>query len=353
MPINIEEFRRLIDGILNQKIALFHSRVDSAVNTIIEQLEKAKDPSEYSTYDIPKDIELKLIKKEPVKEEKIDSIHKYIRNISAAANQLNLINSFLEGVNHFCSRAALFLLREDKLVGWKGSGFSVQSGGIGDEEIKKVFFSLSANTIFKYVLEKRKNYSGSPASQPDDHLIYSRFGGGRPDKIFITPFFVKGKPQAIVYTDSFDGKVIGEKEIEILSIVAEMSLDLLPLRQKLLAKVETRKFEEEDEEKPDFDAYPTSVDSLSEEKTVHSIKANDPERLARVIINDIILYNKTVVEDGRTHRNLYNVLQDTIAQAKELYLNKFSDLAAFEKQLIETLAKGDKDALKGYRFETI
>ena len=192
-----------------------------------------------------------------------------------------------------------------------------------------------------------------PSSQPDDHLVFSRFGGGRPEKIFVAPFFVKGKPQAIIYADSFDGKIIGEKEIEIISTVGEMSLDLLPLRQKLLAKVETRKYDEAEDEKPDFDAYPTSVETISDEKTVHSIKANDPERLARVIINDIILYNKTVVEDGRTHRNLYNVLQDTIAQAKELYLNKFSDLASFERQLIETLAKGDKEALKGYRFETI
>lgn len=353
MSINIEEFRKLMDGILNQKINLFHSRVDSAVNFIIEQMEKAKEPGEFYNYDIPKDIESKLVKKESGKEEKIDSIHKYIRNISTAANQLNLINNFLEGINHFCSRAALFLLREDKLVGWKGSGFSAQGGGISDEEIKKVFFSLSANTIFKYVLEKRKPYTGLPSSQPDDHLVYSRFGGGRPEKIFVAPFFVKGKPQAIIYTDSFNGKIIGEKEIEIISTVGEMSLDLLPLRQKLLAKVETRKYDEGVDEKPDFDAYPTSVETISDEKTVHSIKANDPERLARVIINDIILYNKTVVEDGRAHRNLYNVLQDTIAQAKELYLNKFTDLAAFERQLIETLAKGDKEALKGYRFETI
>lgn len=354
MSINIEEFRKLIDGILNQKIEVFHSRVDSAINTIIAQMEEVKDPGELSTYEIPRDIELKLQKKEPAREEKIDSIHKYIKNIATAANQLNLINNFLEGVNHFCTRAALFLLREDKMVGWKGSGFSAHGGGISDEEVKKVFFSLSANTIFKYVLEKRKSYSGAPAPQPDDHLIYSRLGGDKPDRIFVTPFFVKGKPQAIVYTDSFGGKVIGEKEIEIISTVGEMSLDLLPLRQKILAKVKTREYvEEEEEEKPDFEPYPTSLETFSDEKTVHSIKANDPERLARVIINDIILYNKTVVEDGRAHGNLFSVLKDTILQAKELYLNKFSDMAAFERQLIETLAKGDKNALKGYRFETL
>lgn len=378
-----KELKALIDGILSQKFNLIHSRVDSAVNAIIAQMEEVKDLNELSTYNIPEDFVKKLTPPPPEapKDDKISFIHKYVKNISSAANQLNLINNFLEGINQFCTRAALFLLREDKLVGWKGRGFSAQGGGIGDEEVKKIFFSLSANTIFKHVLEKHTPYSGAPSSQPDDHLIYSRFGGEIPEKILVLPFFVKGKPQAIVYTDTFAGKPIGEKEIETISLVGEMSLDLLPLRQKILSRVKTREFVEDADEKPQpqephvrpevppppaapsdsqsqtgsgqYESYPTSLESLHDEKTVPSIRENDPERLARVIINDIILYNKTVVEDGLKHRNLFNVLQDTILQARELYLNKFSDLAAFEKQLIETLAKGDRDALKGYKFETL
>lgn len=386
-----KELRALIDGILSQKFNLIHSRVDSAVNNIIAQMEEIKDLNELSTFDIPEDFVKKLAPPpEPPKDDKISFIHKYVKNISSAANQLNLINNFLEGINQFCTRAALFLLREDKLVGWKGRGFSAQGGGIGDEEIKKIFFSLSANTIFKHVLEKHTPYSGAPSSQPDDHLIYSRFGGDIPEKILVLPFFVKGKPQAIVYTDTFAGKPIGEKEIETISLVGEMSLDLLPLRQKILSRVKTREFVEDADETPQpqephaapvtpeaqpetqpqpqpeapsepksqtssgqYESYPTSLESLHDEKTVPSIRENDPERLARVIINDIILYNKTVVEDGLKHRNLYSVLQDTILQARELYLNKFSDLGAFEKQLIETLAKGDREVLKGYKFETL
>lgn len=391
-----KELKALIDEILSQKFNIIHSRVDGAVNNIIAQMEEIKDLNELSTFDIPEDFVKKLAPPPappaPPKDDKISFIHKYVKNISSAANQLNLINNFLEGINQFCTRAALFLLREDKLVGWKGRGFSAHGGGIGDEEVKKIFFSLSANTIFKNVLEKHTPYSGSPSSQPDDHLIYSRFGGDVPEKILVLPFFVKGKPQAIVYTDTFAGKPIGEKEIETISLVGEMSLDLLPLRQKILSRVKTREFVEDADEKPQpqephvapvtpeaapvpepqvpppppapsdsgsqtasgqYESYPTSLESLHDEKTVPSIRENDPERLARVIINDIILYNKTVVEDGLKHRNLFSVLQDTILQARELYLNKFSDLGAFEKQLIETLAKGDKDALKGYKFETL
>ena len=75
--------------------------------------------------------------------------------------------------------------------------------------------------------------------------------------------------------------------------------------------------------------------------------------MARVIINDIILYNEKEVQVGLDNKDLYRVLKDTILQSKELYLSRFDDLSAFEKHLIETLAKGDKEALKGYKFESI
>ncbi len=84
-----------------------------------------------------------------------------------------------------------------------------------------------------------------------------------------------------------------------------------------------------------------------------SVKESDPERLARVIVNDIILYNKKAVEEGRKNKNLYEIMENTIIQSKELYLNKYDDLHAFESQLLDNLAKGDREALQGYNFEAV
>jgi hypothetical protein len=339
-----EKLKKLIDGILAERRDRVYEKMDQVTNNIIIQLENLKELGDFQDYTIPKDFEFY---EKPREGKTIDILHRYIRKLSFSANQLDLINNFLEGVNQFCTRAALFLLREDKLVGWKGKGFSAVEGAIGDEEIKKIFFSLSANTIFKYVLEKQKSYSGRPTSQADDHIIYSRFGGPIPEKIFTLPFFVKGKPQAVIYADTFAGKPIGEKEIEIIATAGEMSLDLLPLRQKILAKVRTREYPEEEEEAP---PEPQDADDL----TVASVRENDPERLARVIVNDIYLYNKNKVDDALdTGENLYEILQNTILQSRELYLNKFNDLSPFEKQLVETLARGKRELLKGYHFEAI
>jgi hypothetical protein len=352
-----DKLKKFMDDLLAAKRDMVFTKIDQVTNNIIMHLEEMKELKDFTHYQIPKDLE---IPEKGPEVEVIRILHRYIMKISTAANQLDLITNFLEGVNQFCSRAALFLLREDKLVGWKGKGFSGEGGEIGDEEIKKIFFSLSANTLFRYVLDEQKGYLGAPSPQPDDHLIYSRFGGKNPYKVFALPFFVKGKPQAVIYTDVYEGKAIGRKEIEVLATVGEMSLDLLPLRQKILAKVKTQKYldEEEDEEaaavaerprKP-----PSPPEAEDEDQTLPSIRENDPERLARVIVNDIYLYNKNKVDQAlKEGENLYDSLQNTILQSRELYLNRFSDLSPFERQLIKTLARGNKEALKGYNFEAL
>ena len=280
----------------------------------------------------------------------IELLYEFIKKISLSEDQKSLISNLMKGLNNFCNRAALFLIKDDKLIGWNGIGFNQKDGEIQNNDIKKIFFSLSADTILKQVIEKRKTYSGKPLSQADDHLIYNRFGGRYPEKIFVLPLLVKGKPQAVIYTDALDNQSLDEKEIEILSILGEMSLDLLPIKQKIYSRVQTKEYEEEEET---FVSEKHEAEEVHvHEETAHSISENDPDRKARVIINDIILYNKSVVDKGIKNRNLYDILEDTILQAKEEYLRKFSNLSIFETNLIQILAKGDKELLRGYKFET-
>ena len=127
--------------------------------------------------------------------------------------------------------------------------------------------------------------------------------------------------------------------------MGELSLDMLPIRQKLLAKIKTQEFVEDTEVEHKILEHADEF-----EKTSAPIRENDPERYARVIINDIILYNKKVVEDGIKNRNLYEVLKETLLQAKELYMRRSSDLRYFEEQMVNILAKGDRAGLEGLQF---
>jgi len=341
-----ENLKKVIEEILNEKKNQILDKIDSFKNSLITQLDDFKQLDEFTNYSIPSEMNMNEASETG---KHIEILYKFIKKISHSEEQKGLISNLMEGLKNFCNRAALFLIKDDKLIGWNGIGFTQKDGEIKNNDIKKIFFFFFANTILKQVIEKKRIYSGKPLSQADDHLIYNRFGGSYPDKIFVVPFFVKGKPQAVIYTDASDNQSINEKEIEILSIVSEMSLDLLPIKQKVFARVQTKEYEEEEEtfvsEKAD--------DINIHEETAHSISENDPDRKARVIINDIILYNKNVVDDGIQNRNLYNVLENTILQAKEEYLRKFSNLSFFENNLIQILGKGDKELLRGYKFETM
>jgi hypothetical protein len=340
-----EEIRNYVEKVINDKIELLLNRIDSFQSSLFKDIEKLKDMDELARFTLPREFAGRDEDSEGAEDVKV--LNEYVKKISTASNQLQLIGSIIEGINYFCDRAALFLLRDDKLVGWRGKGFSGENGQISDEELKRIFFSLSANTILKSVIETKKNYSGDPLCKPDDFLIYNRFGGGKPKRIYVLPFFVKGKPQAVIYADSLSGRSIKGKVIEILATVGELSLDLLPIRQKLLAKIKTQEFVEDTEiEHKSFEEHEEEL-----EKTSAPARENDPERYARVIINDIILYNKKVVEDGIKNKNLYEVLKETLLQAKELYMRRSSDLRYFEEQMVKLLAKGERGALKGYNFE--
>jgi hypothetical protein len=335
-----EEIKSFVEKVINDKMQLLLDRIDKFQSSVFKDIEKLKDLDELAKFTLPKEFS--------ARDEEADGAaeSEYVKKIASASNQLLLIGSIIEGINRCCDRAALFLLRDDKLIGWRGKGFSGENGQISDEELKRIFFSLSANTVLKSVIETKKNYLGDPVHKPDDFLIYNRFGGGKPKKIFVLPFFVKGKPQAVIYADSLTGAPIKTKAIEVLATVGELSLDLLPLRQKLLAKIKTHEFVEDTEVEHKILEHTDEF-----EKTSAPIRENDPERYARVIINDIILYNKKVVEDGIKNRNLYEVLKETLLQAKELYLRRSSDLRYFEEQMVNILAKGERAALKCYKFE--
>ena len=342
-----DDIKKLIEKILNEKVQFLLDRIDLFQVQMLKQVDNLKQLDQLLKFNIPSDFKFPESR---AGNQEVDILNEYVKRIAASANQLSLINNILDAINRFSGRSALFLLKDDRLVGWRGKGFSGEAGALEDEEIGKVFFSLSADTILKHVLENRQPYRGNPLSRSDDFLIYDRFGGSKPAHIVVLPFCVKGKPQAVIYADSARGKEVNQKCIEIIAAVGELSLDMLPLRQKILARVKTREFTETSEPA----SQEISAEHFDEmEKTSAPIRESDPERLARVIINDIILYNKKIIEDGIRNRNLYDLLKETLLQAKEMYLRKSNNLRYFEEQLITNLAQGDKKALKGYNFEAI
>lgn len=343
-----DSLKEICTKAINEKLHAFMNRLDDFQNNVNMEIDALKKVEGFLEVEINEPLPDIPGPADPGAGWELAVLHDYIDRISQSGNQLSLIQNLLEGINQFSARAALFLLKDDKLVGWKGRGFRGGGGEISDDDIKSVFFSLSADTVFRRTLEQKKPFEGPADQHADDFLIYDRLGLEKPPLILVIPFLVKGKPQAVIYCDGDQEKALHRQGIEILARVGEMSLDLLPLRQKIMARVKTQEFSESMEKEESVQSG-----TLDNEKTTTSFREGDPERLAKVIVNDIILYNRKVVDDGIRNGNLYEVLADTIMQSRELYLKKFSDLYHFENQLLQTLAQGNRKALSGYDFVTI
>jgi hypothetical protein len=74
------------------------------------------------------------------------------------------------------------------------------------------------------------------------------------------------------------------------------------------------------------------------------------QRFARLLIDEIKLYNKAKVEEGLKQKDLYDRLHDDIDKSRGSYAKRYGSTAAvsgdyFVQELIRGLAQGDATTL--------
>jgi predicted unusual protein kinase regulating ubiquinone biosynthesis (AarF/ABC1/UbiB family) len=79
------------------------------------------------------------------------------------------------------------------------------------------------------------------------------------------------------------------------------------------------------------------------------------QRFARLLMDEIKLYNQAKVSEGRKHKDLYDRLQEDIEKSRATYLKRYGNTAAasgdyFNQELIRSLAEDDVSLL-GKNFQ--
>jgi hypothetical protein len=79
------------------------------------------------------------------------------------------------------------------------------------------------------------------------------------------------------------------------------------------------------------------------------------QRFARLLMDEIKLYNQAKVSDGRKHKDLYDRLQEDIEKSRATYQKRYGNTAAasgdyFNQELIRSLAEDDVSLL-GKNFQ--
>ena len=294
-------------------------------------------------------------------------LQKAVAAIQAGTNQKEILRALLESTVLGSGRAALFVVKGGSATGWQGIGFA------SNEAIKDSSFDLHSG-LAAAAMQSRSAESGS-ASEVDETFI-SKVGAPADGNAVVLPLLLKDKVSALVYADggSRDGTLDGAS-LDVLVRATSAWLEVISQRKQTL--------KEGSAEMPEVShAAPASNDPFASHAPLHTAKAQHaaaepvPEvamsvaagasssgvttapssedgevhrkaqRFARLLMDEIKLYNQAKVAEGRKHKDLYDRLREDIEKSRSTYQKRYGNTAAgsadyFSQELIRSLAEDD------------
>jgi type II secretion system (T2SS) protein E len=134
----------------------------------------------------------------------------------------------------FCAgrfaRAALFVVMQEKVIGWGGRG-----EGLHPDRVRSTNLSFSAPSIFSYFRMGSDFYFGPIPEIPSNQQFYRDLGILPPDRVLLIPILIKGRLIALLYGDHGAGRR-EEPDIALfrrVSLKASLALEILILRNKI------------------------------------------------------------------------------------------------------------------------
>jgi GAF domain len=151
-------------------------------------------------------------------------IKRVVEEIEKQQLHSDILGSLLTGAAQFAERAALFVIRNEQLIGWR----ECEAGDPTNLElIGGVSLPLSADTLLGRAAHSRSTWNGAPGSDSEDSLLIDQLGGD-PQTVAAVPLVVRGKVVAVLYADSVshDPNAVNVDALELLARVAAMAVNL-------------------------------------------------------------------------------------------------------------------------------
>jgi len=298
-----------------------------------------------------------------------------ITAIHAGSTQKEILRALLDSVSHHCGRTALFVLKGGTSTGWQGRGFE-------DNDAVKEFALNTSRGLPHRVLQERAAFSGQIIDM--DPRFVDRFGSPADENILMLPLVLKDKVAALVYSDSGleSGRKLDSAAIELLVMSSSAWLELTSVRKQ--APREGAPYAESASTPPmqspanfsdpfaghaprhsaaaaaapAFEPAPAEMISapaaahaeasagaavMSEEDADTHRKA---QRFARLLVDEIKLYNQAKVAEGRKNKDLYDRLKEDIEKSRSTYRKRYGNTVAaetdyFQVELVRSLAEDD------------
>jgi hypothetical protein len=253
--------------------------------------------------------------------------------IQESGSQAEILRHLLEGEARFAGRVALFVIKGGTLNGWQGIGFD------DNDAVKSVNLNGSSGLIAKAV-QGRVPVSG--ATNEFDSGFISQVKAPAENGCMVLPLVVKDKVAALIYADSgtAPGGMLDGSGLQALTRFAGVWLELAALR-----KAGGPAAEEVAQQAAAAAAPMPSVAAAApatEEDEIHK-KAR---RFAKLLVEEIKLYNQAKVDEGKRQKDLYDRLKVDIEKSRASYDKRYAESTVasadyFNQELIRILADND------------
>jgi hypothetical protein len=318
-----------------------------------------------------------------------------VATVHAGSSQKEILRALLEAGNAYGSRVALFVVKGGAATGW-------QSRGLGDDEAVKDFPLDMTSGPAAYAYQNR---IAAPANIAEmDRRFVKQFGGPENEQIIVLPLVLKDKVAALLYADGGAEGVLDGPSLEVLVMATSAWLELAALRkqsQRDVTDAAPAMPPAPPMERPPVAAPAQAVSSFSDPFAAHTPKhtaakpapepepepaaevvevahaasasaaasapAADPfagmsaedadthrkaQRFARLLVDEIKLYNQAKVAEGRRHKDLYDRLKEDIDKSRSTFQKRYGSTAAasgdyFQREVVRSLAEDDLSIMGG------
>jgi hypothetical protein len=260
-----------------------------------------------------------------------DLLNAAAASIQDSNSQAEILRHLLEGEARFAGRVALFVVKSSSINGWQAIGFD------DNEAIKTQNLASNAGLISR-AIQGRSPAGGSPQDFDSDFIAAVK--APAQDNCLVLPLVVKDKVAAVIYADAgtVPGGSLDSSGLTALTRFAAVWLELSALRKA------GGSMPEEAPQPVAMAAAAAAVPSasVSEEDELHK-KAR---RFAKLLVEEIKLYNQPKVEEGKQQKDLYDRLRVDIEKSRATYDKRYAESAVasfnyFTQELVRILADND------------
>jgi hypothetical protein len=310
-----------------------------------------------------------------------ESLLQAVAAVHAGTTQKEILRALLDSGSSYCARIALFVVKAGAATGWQSRGFE------NDDEVKDFSLDMNAGPV-GHAYQTR---AAAPANIAEmGGRFVERFGAPSNEQLVVLPLVLKDKVAALVYADAGASGTLDCASLELLVMATGAWLEVASLRKQA----------SKEPGEPERAAPPAPVQTVSSfsdpfaghapkhvasrpaaapepaevvEVATHAAAAAAPaaaadpfaglsaedaethrkaQRFARLLVDEIKLYNQAKVSEGRRHKDLYDRLKDDIEKSRATYQKRYGTTPAasgnyFQKEVVRSLAEDDLAVMGG------